>query len=396
MPVFRCYLPDTPHPLSENAVLWQTPLPKDRHAAAQIEISINTAYPTYGDIYGAAKRFLERNDRMLLRRAISDQLGRLVPSEEISEIHLTLMKHGAFYHPAIVSVYGLGIRVNFVLNSAVSDPGKQTIEGEYNALEKLGKTAASPFIPSVYGYGVERTDAGRKIKMFLGDWLEGFHEFHPSRNPEDASIQLRVWNNEKKPFYLASDQRRALYRQASYILTACYNPLTSEHIFPWHHAAGDFVVRFENSVLEVRLITVRCYAPMFRSGEFQKSISSQPERIMEALFLFFLNLSIRMRIDRLDGIGDLIWAEEDAVSPIWEGFLAGLQHGFFLSSAMKDLNAKFLKYIHSLPIFEIFESAEAAAGGFHPDAPERALINAHLIEHVAALWAYMQNDRQVS
>jgi hypothetical protein len=36
------------------------------------------------------------------------------------------------------------------------------------------------------------------------------------------------------------------------ILTACYDPISSRQIFPWHHAAGDFVVRVERERVGVR------------------------------------------------------------------------------------------------------------------------------------------------
>jgi hypothetical protein len=46
-----------------------------------------------------------------------------------------------------------------------------------------------------------------------------------------------------------------------------------------------------------------------------------------ALILFFLHLTIQMRIDRLDGVGDVVWAEEYCLGGVVSGFLEGLTRG---------------------------------------------------------------------
>jgi hypothetical protein len=49
-------------------------------------------------------------------------------------------------------------------------------------------------------------------------------------------------------------------RRGIFLLTAYYNIDTGEQIFPWHHAAGDFVVTPLAEGFPVKLIAVRGYA----------------------------------------------------------------------------------------------------------------------------------------
>lgn len=148
------------------------------------------------------------------------------------------------------------------------------------------------------------------LACFLADWFEGFHEFHLSLDPVDGIIKLILWNGSPSPFYLSKQQARSVYFEISNILTLFYNPRTYDQIFPWHHGAGDFVVKLDGGRIEVRLVTVRQYGPL-----------ADPEAmsVEEALVFFFLNLSLRMRLDRLDGVGEIAWAGEECLNSTWEG-----------------------------------------------------------------------------
>jgi hypothetical protein len=46
-----------------------------------------------------------------------------------------------------------------------------------------------------------------------------------------------------------------------------------------------------------------------------------------ALILFFLQLTIQMRVDRLDGTGDVVWADDACMEGVVAGFLGGLASG---------------------------------------------------------------------
>lgn len=390
IPVFHYYLPGTPQPLSAASSAWGAPLPVDRHSA-QFPLPEKTASDlTLGDYFTATRRFLEANEFAALAGAVAGRWGRSALKEALHEIHITLIKHGAFYHPALISVHGGGEVLKFVLNVAVSKPGRQTIKNEYAALERLNKTGSNAYFPAVYGRATVRTDTGRPLDMFLGDWFDGFHEFHLSQKTTGSPLKLRVWDEERGFFLLTENQAFELYRQASFILTAYYNPLTFEQIFPWHHAAGDFVLRVDSAGIETRLITARQYAPMFREGLILGDTAQQREQTMLGLLFYLLNLSLRMRIDRLDGTGKLVLAGEDAIPPVWEGFIAGLQQSYFPWPFREDMASAFTTYLAGISVSEVYDLAQATGGGFHPRSPERTIINQHLVDHVATLWTAIE------
>jgi hypothetical protein len=93
---------------------------------------------------------------------------------------------------------------------------------------------------------------------------------------------------------------------------------TFAQIALWHHAAGDFIVRIEGENIDLKLITVRRYEPMISLATNEESDK------FAALLHFFLHLSIRMRIDRLDGVGDVAWADNFCLNAVMEGFYEAL------------------------------------------------------------------------
>ena len=207
-------------------------------------------------------------------------------------LSIFLEKHGAFYHPARLQVAVKDQTLSFVVNVAASTHGRKAISREVKALERLNDQRPFGWFPQVYSF------ASDELPMFLGDWFDGFHEFHLTRRPDSDEPAIVVWDGTATPCLLSEKQAADLYRNAAMILTACYDPITSCQIFPWHHAAGDFVVRVEGEGVTVRLITVRDYVPM--SG-----FAAEPDNersLLDALVVFFIHLSVRMRLDRLDGV----------------------------------------------------------------------------------------------
>jgi hypothetical protein len=83
------------------------------------------------------------------------------------------------------------------------------------------------------------------LPMFMGDWLDGFHEFHLTRRTDNDKLAMVIWDGAEDRCLLSTKQERTMYRKAAMILTACYDPVSSCQIFPWHHAAGDFVIRVD-------------------------------------------------------------------------------------------------------------------------------------------------------
>ena len=86
------------------------------------------------------------------------------------------------------------------------------------------------------------------------------------------------------------------------ILTGYFDTRSFAQIYPWHPAAGDFIARIAGDGVAVRLVAARQYGPLVGPPDLP------PE---EALLFFFLNLTLRLRVDRLDGVGEVAWAGPD-------------------------------------------------------------------------------------
>jgi len=218
--------------------------------------------------------------------------------------------------------------------------------------------------------------------MFLGDWFEGYYEFHLSSREIPG---LSVWGEWDIPFHLSRETAYLVYHQAAKLLTRCYNPETTEHISSWNHAAGDFVVKGRGKEIEVRLITVRRYGPLLRMTNADSDPSRQSDQALAALLLFFLGISLRMRLDRLEGIGEVGWADDTALIATWSGFLEGLSETCFPVLFLPDPVSQLKAYLAAYSPEDLYELGEGVASslGFVPE--EKAVVEQHLASHVAAL-----------
>ena len=260
-----------------------------------------------------------------------------------------------------------------------------TIKKEYHCLTKLNDEFPLCFLPEVYGFGEVGSGANRKIRMFLGHWLEGYNEFHVSRDPSDKKNKILVWDDIHDRFYLSLEQSADLYRQAAGILTYYYNVESFEQISPWHHGAGDFVVKIDTADLDMKLISVRGYAPLFTNLTHLENGEKDVELILQALLIFFLNLSIRMRLDRYDGVGDIIWADQPAVQSTLAGFFDGLALKPSVASMPDSIERCFRYYLSVCTKENLYDLSKAVVKRFNRHAPEVRVVKQHLKEHVEEL-----------
>ncbi len=295
----------------------------DRRPLDENVLEKQTRFATYKDYFESAARFLSADRFSRVRKAVADIVGKNENSIKISRIDIFLVKHGAFYHPSRVRVQTHQGVFSFVLNIAVSENGKQIIEREYQALLHLNEALPIKGVPQVFAMGRAAGESGRDFCMFLGQWFDGFHEFHPTTDPKNdlksEKQRIMVWDGNKTPLYLSEQQEAALYQNCAMILAAYYNPVTFQQIFPWHHGAGDFIVRPEKNSVSVKLITVRGYEAAMAG----KSTPTEKD-IIEALMIFLIQVSFKMRLDRFDGVGDIAWAKDALVKPAMDGFFQGL------------------------------------------------------------------------
>ena len=275
---------------------------------------------SYGTYFEALTGFLSSNGYQPLRTALSQLLARPVPLEEILELSVISRKHGAFYHVAQVRARLADQYRSLAVNSAVQRARQAFLDHEFALLQDLNKRLPLGFIPRVFvlgsSSGMDEKGARLTLRSFIAEWFEGYHEFHLRLPGPESSPSIEVWDGHENRPILNSEESRSLYHQASSILTAHYDPESCNQIYPWHHAAGDFILKRQATGLQVKLITVRGYLPLVTVG---------PDPLDQWLPLvhFFLNLSLRMRLDRLDGTGRLVWAGTECLQGVVSGFLEG-------------------------------------------------------------------------
>ena len=380
-PQFSYFTSPCETPVSQNSDLWLQSLPLSRHFSGE-----NSAISLgHGEYFQAIRNFFENDGNEILCRALTRQLQQDVKADDIREIHICLVKHGEFYHPARIEVFAHHQKIFFVLNVAVSETGIKAINKEYHCLIKLNDEFPIRFLPEVFGFGEVALTRDHKIRMFLGHWFEGYQEFHVSRDPSDNRNKILVWDDIRSPYYLSLKQSAELYRQAARILTYYYNVESFEQIFPWHHGAGDFVVKNDKTDLDLKLISARGYAPLFTNPSQLKKGEKDIELILQGLLIFFLNLSIRMRLDRYDGVGDIVWADGEVVQSTLDGVMDGLALKVSVASMPDSLDNCFRYYLSVCTKDDLYELSNALVETFNRRAPEVRVVKQHLKDHVEEL-----------
>jgi hypothetical protein len=226
----------TSNTVNNRSELWNHPLPADRFAGDANDGKV----VTIGDYFTAASRFLSENAYTVIICASMALTDRTTCPADIKEINICLVKHGAFYHPSMVTVSTKNSkRFCLALNLASSPEGIQIMDREFDALEKLSSNTDR--IPRLFGKGGYSTENGIPVSMFAAEWFDGFYEFHVSRC--DDSFKIIVWDTDAGHYYMDEKESMSVYRQVAEILTICYDFNTGEQIQPWHHAAGDFIVK---------------------------------------------------------------------------------------------------------------------------------------------------------
>ena len=378
VPIFKYFLYHPDRPITEADSEWCAPLPLARPGTVATTSSIR-----YGEYFSSIRSFLTADDGGGLLQALSVRLNHEITWADVGGIHICIQKHGAFYHPAQVTAFVGALSVSFVVNVAISPGGQAGLRQEFDNLNRLNHMFPRRYIPMAFHQGTGYAGENHcRIPMFLGEWLGGYHEFHVAAG-EDKFQFIRVWNPEKSQLW-SPEQKTLLYRRASEILTHYYRPETFEQIFPWHHGAGDFIVRFKNDDLDLRLITVRGYVPLIDAD------GTDPMAVLEAMLRFFLHLSLRMRIDRVDGTGDLVWLDETAVKGAISGFFDGLAQKSRINVFAESLVTAAAFYFSRLTLADLAEALEGIINAYPLRSPERRLMASHLTTHADVLFAQLR------
>ena len=342
------------------------------------------------------RTYLESIEAVLSRRW--DQIMEVIAefhtedNFQIKEIRIITEKHGGDYHPARIDIRTEDSEVSFVMNVALTERGRDRLIREFNVLRHLDSKFPARFVPKTYfiNENVELDFVGREIpvRMFLGEWFTGFHEFHVTNIDNKKSQCLMLWDMELGYREMSARESHDIYRQAASILTYYYNLEDFSEIHPWHHAAGDFVVSTSGNQVSVKLITARQYAPRVSFSEYHI------ENRVEALKLFFANLTIRNRLDRLDGVRDIVWADNYCLQATVEGFWAGLQMQVKTGLCSEEVLMQSRKALTSISLVDLTQVFSSILSSYDSVSPDRPVISDNLADHILHVYKIVQQTDQ--
>jgi hypothetical protein len=321
-------------------------------------ISPSTPHPflTLGDYFNAARGFLLEDHLACFLNALHRPPQEQPPREDqIRTLLIRSEKQGALYHVASVEVEGKGTCAKFSLVTAMTGKSKEALKQESITLSLLNRKHPSCGLPQVYCMGdreIVRDSQKKTLFFLLGEWLEGYHEWHMLRD-DAGKMYLQVWDQQQGYYTAGKRLFFELFRQAARTLTLLFDPETARQVRPWSHAAGDFIIRNAKGTPSVRLTTARGYEPLLTlPGHHSK-------KNLANLLFFFLDLGLRMRLDRLDGVGEMIWIEGNILPAVTQGFFEALTMMIDQDSYSKTIAGDFLDLLRSF-------SPEELTSAFRP------------------------------
>jgi hypothetical protein len=377
IPKTQYFISDEPAPITSQHPLWKKVLPQNRHFETVSETTL-----TYGAYFTAISDYLRKLGPARLTEIASQIAGNPINPEDISQLDIHLEKHGAFYHPARLILHENRVRITCVVNVAVSKLGQETIKTEFHNLIRLDRRYANKWLPQVYDYQPLTIDGQADVHMLLGEWFDEFHEFHLSKARNSEGFAIRVWDPGNPKHYLSSNQVQQIFEQAAMILTAHYRIDTTEQIAAWHNAAGDFVICVQPKNILVKLVTVRHYEPLFNLRILDDSL----ETILNTALIFFLNICLKLRIDRLDGVGDMVWNSLYVVPSIITGFFKGLEYQAQHHRISPELIDAIKIFLFNLPEKDVQEICTDIFARIEPHSPDLPVVRQNLETHIAAVF----------
>jgi hypothetical protein len=365
-----------------------SPSAEDLEKPFLISPSMPHPYLALGDYFNAARSFLLEDHWDGLLNASHDQTGKPCREEEIRKIIIRSEKQGAFYHVASVEIEGREISRKFSLVAAMTEKSRAVLERECETLGFLHNRRPSSTLPRIYFRGdrdIVRGNQKETFSFLLEEWLEGYHEWHVTRDGTGRQY-LNIWD-QGKGYYTASDKLFfQLFHQAARTLTLLYDPETACQVRPWHHAAGDFVIGNLKDEPSIRLTTARGYEPLLTLP------GKSPEKTLANLLFFFLDMGVRMRLDRLDGVSEVTWIEGNILAAVMEGFFAALNtmihEGYFRETIARD----FLDLLKSFSPPELISAFEPLIETYQQGGQEElTIIMENLPGHVEELCSLKEN-----
>jgi hypothetical protein len=234
------------------------------------------------------------------------------------------------------------------------------------------------------------TAQGKTVEMVMlaAQWFEDYHEWHMAIDPSDGRQKIKIWDLKRGPRYVSTTEASIIIEECSKILTLYYDFGDFSHIGLWHHAAGDFIVNTQrNGKLNVRLTTVRKYALLMAVFSGKDVNPTVP------MIYFFLDTTVKMRLDRLDGVGETVWLDDFAVTAAVKGIFEGLRTRETKGDSVVGVQAadllSLLKSFDKPELNQVFEPLLAHYAA--QDSNDMDLISARIADHISFLRQALQD-----
>ena len=275
---------------------------------------------TLGAFLVAVRDFAWANDGQPLAGLLKASGGKAAHPADIHKLIIRYEKYGTLYQIVCIEAHVHGQAFKFAVSTAYSREARASLAGEADLIQTLCQKHHQPFLPRMYwSRHVEIAVSGRTavFHMALSQWFDGYHEWHFSGAAGNADGVL-IWDMQSRFRQATNAQKGAMIRQIARILTIYLDLPTGRRIHPWHHGAGDFIVHTDADSVDVRLVSVRGYTPIFHDD-------SRPSNPLEVVTVFLADLSLKMRLDKHEGVGDPLWAGDWVLPLLLSGFIEGLK-----------------------------------------------------------------------
>ncbi len=339
------------------------------------------------DYFDTLKTSLLEDRGELLNQAFKGSLGYPLKLEDVQELRIRSEKHGVLYHLVSVEIVTKGRSAKFTLSTAMTENSVECMRGEHDILRGLNRDFGHPYLPEIFGFRNMncRTATGKTVEMVIlaSRWFLDYHEWHMATDPKDNVQKIQIWDYGKGPWYASDVVASGIIRNCARILTLYYDFRNFMQISAWHHAAGDFIVKINpHGKPHVRLTTVRQYGPLM------PGLTEEGVNPAIALIYFFLDTTVKMRLDRLEGVGETVWLGDFAVTATANGFFEALRARESANDLGSGLSAdtvlSLMKSFDREELKRVFEPLLAHYA--EHDSNDMDLIDAHIADHIRFLY----------
>jgi hypothetical protein len=339
-------------------------------------------FMTLRDYFASVRDFVLRNGRVSLASLVAQLWGKRAGPDDIDDLVIRYEKYGTLYQICSIDVSAAGEKAMFVVSTAMSALAKETLNHEFDLLQKLNSRHTPSYLPRVHWKDaviIQKEANKETLLMSLSEWFRGYHEWHFARD-EQGKEGVIIWDMVGG-YRLASEKEvYEIIRQASKILTLYYDTRTYHRIYPWHHGAGDFVLKTGGGAPSVKLITVRDYEPLALPVDLKQAGS------LSAITLFFLELTVKMRLDKKEGMGESIWAGDYVLPAVMAGFLEALKVKESEGTDDAPSADVFMSYLKSLGADDIRKMLHACLNEFRlHDQSDFTAVAPELDSHAKSL-----------